>query len=607
MSTAAPQVVAGHLTLRNATRSPADDSLMKRIDDSPASAFALLSGLYAVTFFSLSYLKLLWLDELITLHIARLTSVGAIWRALGAGADPNPPVTHILVHFSRMMLGEHEWALRLPAMLGYWLGLLCLFAYLRKRVPTVWALTGTVLSMTMAAFDYSFESRSYAIFYGLAMSAFYCWTVAVSPESSRRTRAFGAAGMSLSLMAGISTNYFAVLAFLPIAGAEVVRMILRIRERSKETDASPYHRVWQNVDLRICLLLLLSLTPLLAYRSMIEHSIAQFAPHAWNKVSIDQTFDSYTEMVEIILYPLLALFVAGGVVRTLSFLCSDSEFVVRPMWLARMLQHQSAMRSLVPGEERIGIFLFMAYPFLGYVVASIRGGMLSPRFVIPVCFGFAIAGTLMAFRLFHHLPRAGILFLCICTAWFVARESVVGYWYAEQKQCFYKVVDRVPLADGYLPGNGPLVVPDPLMVLTLQHYAPKAIADRIVLPVDFPGVRRIRRDDSPEQNIWAGRNTLYTLRLLPLATFQHNTGHYLILASDGNWLLQDLDQHRYAQRRLPINTRAGAIGGFTPLSHGQPNFYIGDGDLVPTGPLVPEALPIPFNLSANLPEASNSE
>ena len=50
------------------------------------------------------------------------------------------------------------------------------------------------------------------------------------------------------------------------------------------------------------------------FRPLIARSIAQFAPYAWNKVSLDQVFDSYTEMVEIILFPILALLVVGGIV-----------------------------------------------------------------------------------------------------------------------------------------------------------------------------------------------------------------------------------------------------------------------------------------------------
>src|SRR5882757_7803400 len=96
------------------------------IDQSPTRAFLWLTMLYLVAVFTLSSLKLLWLDELITLHIARLSNISAIWQALVQGADPNPPITHILVHLCRRLFGEHEFALRIPAAVGYWIGLLSL-------------------------------------------------------------------------------------------------------------------------------------------------------------------------------------------------------------------------------------------------------------------------------------------------------------------------------------------------------------------------------------------------------------------------------------------------------------------------------------------------
>ena len=204
------------------------------------------------------------------------------------------------------------------------------------------------------------------------------------------------------------------------------------------------------------------------------------------------------------------------------------------------------------------MFCLMAYPFLGYIIASLHGGMLSPRFVIPVCLGFAIAATLTASQIFKNVRPAGLVFVCFMMAWFCCRESYVGYWYEEQKQCFYKVLAHLPEAESELPANAPIVIPDPLLVLTFWHYAPSALAARVVFPVDFPAIRQFRGDDSPEENLWAGRNFLYSFPIEPLAAFQRATHQYLIIAADGNWLLQDLDQHHYPVERLPINTRAGA-------------------------------------------------
>ena len=221
------------LSLVSVSPSLASPSILRRTvpsvtnfaERSPAIAFALLSAVYLLVVGVLSHSKVLWLDELITLHIARLGGPVAIWNALAQAADPNPPLTHLAVLASLRIFGEHEFALRLPAILGYWAGLLALFLFLRRRLPAIWALAGVVFSMSNAAFDYSYESRSYGIFYGLAMISLLCWSCAVDPASTVGRRRLALCGMTLSLIAGICTNYFAVLALFPIAGGELVRTL----------------------------------------------------------------------------------------------------------------------------------------------------------------------------------------------------------------------------------------------------------------------------------------------------------------------------------------------------------------------------------------------
>ena len=541
------------------------------IDCYPGRAFLALTAFYGAVLFILSSVKLLWLDELITLHIARLGSPSAIWNALAHGADPNPPLTHLLVLASMRLFGEHEFALRLPAMVGYWIGMLALFQFLRRWVSGTWALAGVAMSMSMAAFQYSYESRSYGIFYGLAMLAVYCWGRAVDPSTSSVRRWLALLGMVAALATGISTSYFAVLAFLPVAAGEVALTFARWQHAGWREDS-----FLRSIQLRIWAAMAIAGAPLLLFRPLIQHAIAEFAPHAWNKVSFDQVSDSYTEMVEYILFPILALLLFTIVVLVLSRFCAHCRASIRPRWIGSLATEQAYFkRSRLPLHEAVAVFALMAYPILGYIVASIRGGMMSPRFVIPVCFGFAIAGTMACYRIFGHLRFAAVSLLLLCTVWFGVRESVIAYWYSEQKQCFYRVVDHFPLAE--FP-TGPIAIPDPLLALTFRHYAPPGLAARVVFPVDFPAIRHDRGDDSPEQNLWAGRNSLYRLPIVTLASLQHSAGKYVILTDDKNWMLQDLLQHRYPIQRLDINSRATAIGGFTPLSHGTPVFYSAAGD-----------------------------
>jgi hypothetical protein len=553
-------------------------------------AFAFLSLSYLIVVALLSHAKLLWLDELITLHIAQLGSASAIWNALAQAADPNPPLTHLAVLASLRFFGNHEFALRLPAILGYWVGMLSLFLFLRRRLPTTWALAGTILSMANAAFDYSYESRSYGIFYGLAMLAVLCWSRAVDPGIPSIRRHLALCGMTLALAAGVCTNYFAVLAFFPIAGGELVRSLA-----SPRPAFSPVSR--RAFSARIWISLAVAATPLLIFRKLIQASIAHFAPHAWNKVTLDQVFDSYTGMVEVILFPVVGLLALAAAVSLLSRMCPHCRAGMRPAWLAGLAnRHVRNSYFSFPLHEAVAALTLMLYPFLGYLVASIHGGMLSPRFVIPVCLGFAIAGTVAGHHVFGRLSYAGAIALILSSAVFLGRVCAVGQAYSRQKQCFYQVLQHLTTASG----NQPIVVSDPLMVLTLAHYAPPSIVSRIVFPVDFPAIRFFRGEDSPEENLWAGRN-LYHLAILPLADFQRNAADYLILASDGNWLVRDLRNHSYPVSRVPARFPQGDIKGFTPLDHGDPAFFLGSGDR--SGRTRRSPAPIPFRSKSNLPDS----
>ena len=195
------------------------------INDGPARVFGVAIGVYAAVTVVLTYIKLFWFDELITLYIAKLNSIRAVWKALEAGTDPNPPLTHVLVMVSTRLLGTGPLAVRLPAILGGLLGLVCLWAFLRKRLPPLYAAVGVGFFLCTAAYDYSYEARSYALTLGFAMLALLSWQRAATEPRREKWLLL----LALALAAGISSNYFAVLAFFPIAAGELVRSVERRR------------------------------------------------------------------------------------------------------------------------------------------------------------------------------------------------------------------------------------------------------------------------------------------------------------------------------------------------------------------------------------------
>jgi hypothetical protein len=220
-------------------------------------------------------------------------------------------------------------------------------------------------------------------------------------------------------------------------------------------------------------------------------------------------------------------------------------------------RRRAAKRGL-PWHEATAVLLLILYPFLGYAIARIQGGMLAPRFVLPVCYGCAIAAATSGYKLFGKWSIAGLLFLTTVGTWFLAREGEVASNYYDEREAFQRVLDL-------LPSDHTLLVSDSLLVLPMYHYAPPEIASRIVFPVDFRAIRQYKGEDSPEENLWAGRNRIFPVPIIPLDDLLDRTSNFLIVSTDDNWLLKRLGD---APRELPIFTDSRHIWAFTPLCHG---------------------------------------
>lgn len=516
--------------------SAASTRAVQGFEENPGRVLFGISLLYFTLVIPLALIKLLWADEFITFYIAKLNSVRAIWDALSLGADPNPPGSHLLVMWSMRLFGDSALAVRLPAILASFLGVVCLLLFLKKRVPVIYAAAGACFFMSTAAFNYSYESRSYALTLGFAMLSLVMWRASVEGKHPY----WSAAGLALALGAGLSSNYFTALAFFPIAAGELVRTLDR-----------------RKIDFRIWFALAVGSLPMLAYMPLINHAIAIFGPHAWNKPTPDFLSDSYTEMVEVILWPALAIMAASVIT-----------------WIYQRKTRGYARPGALPRHEMVAVVVNMAYPFIGYAIALARAGMISPRFVIPMCYGFAIAAVVAWYRMFSRHSLAAVFLLLLCFSWAITRDGVCAYDYLGQRNAFNHVHDS-------LPQTNTIAVSDSLLVLPLYHYSSPQVASRIVFPLDFKAIHKYKHEDSLEQNLWAGRQ-LFPVPIVSLQQLENDMKNYLIVTTQGNWLLQQLDADGDPATTLPIYPDTRDIRGFTPLCHGDV-FMFEMGDALGTG------------------------
>jgi len=497
------------------------------INQKPGVVLLALSVFYLLLVIPLALIKLLWADEFITYYVAKLNSVDGVLNALSRGADPNPPLSHLLVMWSIRLFGDSAFAVRIPAILAVLVGVICIFLFLRRRLPVVFAAAGTSLFLSTAALNYAYESRSYALILGFSMLSLLLWSEAIDGNHERAA----AVGLAITLGAGIASNYFCVLAFFPIAAGEVLRNLR-------------HHKI----EWRIWIALAVGGLPFLFFLPLINHAIAQFGPHAWNKPKLDVIADSYTEMVEVVLIPALAIL---GIAVVHFFYQKKETHEPRP--------------PVLPRHEMVAVLVLMMYPMIGYALAVARAGMISPRFVLPVCWGFAIATVVAFYRIFSRSAVAAGALLLVFASWAIARDGFCAYDYFEQRVAFYRVLNNMP------PVNA-IVVADSLLVQPIYHYAPPQVAARIVFPLDFKLIELYKREDSLEQNYWAARG-IFPVPIVSMKQLQETYPNYVVVAPNGNWLLQKFEVDGAPVSRLPITTNSRSIGGFTPLSHGETYFF----------------------------------
>ena len=474
--------------------------------------------LYLAVAFGQSAIKLLWADELITYYVAQQPGWSGIWRALAAGADPNPPLIHVLVQASTAAFGAHAWAIRLPGILCVLLAIVSMWSVLRRWVAPPFATAGVLAFMCTRGFDYSYDARSYAPLMAFAMAAFALWVRL--PDGRRRLQLVG---LAAALGLGISSNYYGVLAFFPIAAGELVRT----RESRK-------------VDWGVWVAMSAGALPLLAYLSLIRHNIAEFAPHAWNRAKVSVVALSYLELVEGVFW--LVLLVGAFAI-----------WKRRGAWP-------------VARSETVAMVILLLYPLIGFLIAIGGAGMISPRCVVPVCCGFGLAAGVLARQVFGSSRRLAFGFVAFLTLWFVVRESVCAAILLEQRRTFFIVRDQVQSETH----SEPILISDSSLALPLHFYSDRDVRRMMFYPIDFDAIHASEADDSGEQNLWAGGSAVFNLRICGIAQLPSPRSPFLLLSRPDGWLAQLLRARGVGIRMIPDRQPGqwyGMGGVFSPMVH----------------------------------------
>jgi hypothetical protein len=485
---------------------------------------AAVAVLFVCVTFAQAFFKLLWGDEFVTIWVGQRRSFAGIWRALEAGADQNPPLMHVLSWWSTSLFGTGAVAIRLPSIAAMGLGVVCLWIFLRRRVAPVYAAAGCLALMTTRGFDYAYDARSYSLLMGFAMAALLLWALSAEAEGWRRIWLLIA--LTAALAAGVSSNYYGVLAFFPVAAGEI-----------------QYSFTSKHWRFGVWIAALCASLPLVAYLRLIRLNIGEFGPHAWNKPQVSMVSDTYLVIVEGILWPVVGI----------------AAFA---LWNARPGRIQRP-RSAFPVWELTAVGVMIGYPVIAFLIALGGAGMVSPRCAAPVCFGVVIFGTVLLARYANRRTTASVVaLLCV---WVLAREAACGYVLIHQRNAFFHFRDAVERMAA--PGEA-VVVGDSLAVMPLYWYGSAELGHQIVFPVDFDAIHRTEADDSGERNLWGGRDSVFPVPIAAPSELLRDGEEQLLIAPPNGWLAQQLRARGDDLREAQVGVRWDRLGGvFTPMAH----------------------------------------
>jgi hypothetical protein len=449
-----------------------------------AGGLPLLAGLTLLR----SSNRLFWFDELLTFQLARLPDFRTLWAALTAGIDLQLPLSILATRVAQTLFGQGEVATRLPALAGFLLMTVCLYVFVRRRTNAIYGAAAALFPAVTEAHLYACEARSYGLLLGFGALALLCWQEA----ASGRHRRLGLAGLALSFTLALSSHYFAVLLYVPLAVGELVRAVQR-----------------RKLDIPIALAAALPIATLIAYLPLMQAGRTLYTKTPWSPATARFLYEAFqvvlTPAVAPLVFCVAVLYYAGW-------------------WLPRAA---AMRRSRLTAPEAGACFGFLLLPLAAYLISRLVHGTLTPRYILPLVIGFSVLFTCLSYDATGGRAIVGLALVAILGGTLLVRTAARGY---SSYNPFAAV--QLPTEDR----NLPVLVERPHYFLSLLHYATPEVQARIAF---LPNPDTAKRNMADLQMIAAG-----PFFHLPLANWdQFSREHrrfYLLTSPEGKWMDQNL-------------------------------------------------------------------
>ncbi len=396
--------------------------------------FVLIGLLYLVAT-ALFAVRKFWFDELFSFYVARLPDMPTVWKALMDGADLNPPLFYAATRTAMSLFGAGEYAVRIPAMLGFFVLCCGLYVFVSNRAGASYGFAAMLLPMVTGAFVYATEARAYGMMLGFCGVALVAWQRA--NNLARRTPWLFL--LAVSLTAALLTHCYAVLMLVPFGIGAFVRDFNR-----------------RKIDRGLWLCLLIPSLAVFTYLPLL----AAVKPFAVDNPVFRPDLNSLPRFYDFLLTPALWPLLAVAIIVAFS-----ADSTRRPEW-----------REVLPPHELAAAIGFLLVPVLAILLAVFVSHIFMLRYGLGAVIGVSILVSAGSGAVTGRSKAVGAALVLLLAGWFAATTAV---WVVRQVGSLQdeSLLGKAPFEQ--LHPELPVVISSGLLFLEMDHYTTPAVASRL--------------------------------------------------------------------------------------------------------------------------------
>ena len=402
-----------------------------------------------------------WFDELLTFYVSRLGGPTQIWAALENTADGQPPLSYLFTLFFHRLLGETEFATRLPSLLALAIATYAFFFWIAERIGALHGVIATGFLWTTLVFQYSFEARPYALLTACVVLSLLLWRRACEGQGRRGALL----GLACVVAVAMGSHYYAIFSLFPLGAGELARTWRR-----------------RKFDLPFWLALAIGSATVLLYLPLIEGARQAYQEGFWSPVRWGHLATFYFECLKTSGLSLLAY-----------------PFLIAVNWNTAQTPTDEKTMGNFPFEETVAMWALTLSPPLAVLAVMWTTDAYVFRYSLPAALGLAWLYAIFTRGCAHGRPRTAWIVMGIVAASFVFQGTRRGADLVNDYRRGFLSGSTFASMEKLKPApHLPIAVTSPFDYLTFHYYAPEPWRSRLVYLSDAERCLSVTNINTPE-------------------------------------------------------------------------------------------------------------